>query len=47
LPATPADFRARVALLYDRMHAALQHGDWAAFGRAYQTLGRLLAQPDQ
>ncbi|HET7563739.1 MAG TPA: UPF0182 family protein [Gemmatimonadaceae bacterium] len=39
------DFRARVASLYAAMRTALQHGDWAAFGRAYDALGVLLAKP--
>lgn len=38
------DFRARVASLYAAMRSALQHGDWAAFGRAYDALGALLSQ---
>jgi len=29
-------------MLYDQMHAALQRGDWVAFGRAYDALGQLL-----
>ena len=43
--ATLRDFRARVASLYAAMRTALQHGDWAAFGRAYDALGALLASP--
>jgi len=27
------------------MHAALQRGDWVAFGRAYDALGQLLLKP--
>lgn len=42
IPTTPADFRARVTQLYQRMHTAMQRGDWLAFGRAYDALGRLL-----
>ncbi|HTL95015.1 MAG TPA: UPF0182 family protein [Gemmatimonadaceae bacterium] len=42
VPLTPGDFRARVRELYDRMHIALQRGDWVAFGRAYDALGQLL-----
>jgi len=42
VPLTPGDFRARVHELYDRMHIALQRGDWVAFGRAYDALGQLL-----
>jgi len=44
-PLTPGDFRARVRELYDQMHAALQRGDWVAFGRAYDALGQLLRKP--
>jgi hypothetical protein len=36
-------FRARVSELYQEMRDALQHGDWQAFGRAYEALGRLVA----
>lgn len=39
------DFRSRVASLYAAMRTALQHGDWVAFGRAYDALGALLAKP--
>ncbi|HEX6533815.1 MAG TPA: UPF0182 family protein [Gemmatimonadaceae bacterium] len=38
------DFRARVTVLYGQMRSALSRGDWAAFGRAYEALGRLLAR---
>lgn len=44
-PLSPGDFRAHVRELYARMHAALQHGDWVAFGHAYDALGQLLARP--
>jgi uncharacterized membrane protein (UPF0182 family) len=37
------DFRAQVASLYAAMRSALQRGDWSAFGRAYDALGRLLS----
>jgi uncharacterized membrane protein (UPF0182 family) len=43
-PMTPADFRARVSALYEEMTAALQRGDWVAFGRAYEALGALIAR---
>ena len=43
-PATPAAFRERVEGLYDQMRAALQRGDWTAFGRAYDELGRVLGR---
>ncbi len=34
--------RGRVTVLYDQMAAAMQRGDWKAFGDAYAALGRLL-----
>jgi uncharacterized membrane protein (UPF0182 family) len=37
------DFRAQVASLYAAMRSALQRGDWSAFGRAYDELGKLLS----
>jgi uncharacterized membrane protein (UPF0182 family) len=37
-----ADFRARAVRLYDDMRRAQQRGDWAAYGRAFDALGRLL-----
>jgi uncharacterized protein len=42
-PASPADLRRAVAQLYQSMRDALRHGDWRAFGRAFDALGRLLA----
>ena len=42
---SPARFHAQVAALYAQMRAALQRGDWPAFGRAYDALGALLARP--
>jgi uncharacterized membrane protein (UPF0182 family) len=36
------DLRARAAVLYARMRDALRRGDWAAFGAAFDELGRLL-----
>lgn len=42
---TPVRFHAQVAALYAQMRAALQRGDWTAFGRAYEALGALLARP--
>ena len=42
---TPAVFRQRVNDLYAAMRGALQRGDWAAFGKAYDDLGRLLKLP--
>jgi uncharacterized membrane protein (UPF0182 family) len=43
---TPADFRQRVNDLYAAMRDALRRGDWNAFGKAYDELGRLLRVPD-
>jgi hypothetical protein len=37
------DFRTRVRRLYEAMREALRRGDWEAFGRAYDALGRLTA----
>lgn len=37
-------FRARVQALYDQMRAALARSDWTAFGRAYDSLGAVLAR---
>jgi len=42
---TPAAFRQRVNDLYTAMRDALQRGDWPAFGKAYDDLGRLLKLP--
>jgi len=42
---TPAVFRQRVGDLYAAMRDALQRGDWPAFGKAYDDLGRLLKLP--
>lgn len=39
------DLRARAAALYARMRDALRHSDWAAFGRAFDELGKLLGGP--
>jgi uncharacterized membrane protein (UPF0182 family) len=44
---TPAAFRARVTALYAQMRAALQRGEWIAFGRAYDALGALLARRER
>jgi uncharacterized membrane protein (UPF0182 family) len=43
-PLSAGDFRTRVQQLYDQMRVALQHNDLAAFGRAYEALGAVLAQ---
>jgi uncharacterized membrane protein (UPF0182 family) len=42
-PLTTADVRVRAAALYARMRDALRRGDWAAFGQAFDELGKLLA----
>jgi hypothetical protein len=42
-PAGTGDFRTRVRRLYEAMREALRRGDWEAFGRAYDALGRLTA----
>jgi hypothetical protein len=42
---TPADFRKRVEDLYAIMRDALRRGDWTAFGKAYEDLGKLLKLP--
>lgn len=44
-PLTPEEFRARIQGLYEAMRDAMRRGDWAAFGSAYETLGRLLRAP--
>ena len=41
-PPTTTDLRARAAVLYTRMRDALRRGDWTAFGRAFDELGRVL-----
>jgi uncharacterized membrane protein (UPF0182 family) len=45
-PATPAEFRSRVAALYEQMQTALRRSDLAAFGAAFNELGRLLKRPN-
>ena len=42
---TPADFRRRVDELYATMREAMRRGDWIAFGKAYEDLGKLLKAP--
>jgi hypothetical protein len=44
-PVTPTDFRARVGELYSAMRDAMRRGDWPAFGKAYDELGKLLRLP--
>ncbi len=43
--AGPEALRGRVTLLYDQMSQAMRRGDWPAFGKAYEELGRLLRRP--
>jgi uncharacterized membrane protein (UPF0182 family) len=42
---TPAVFRRRADELYGAMREAMRRGDWVAFGKAYDDLGRLLRTP--
>jgi uncharacterized membrane protein (UPF0182 family) len=46
-PSSPvaAEPKASAAALYTTMRDALRRGDWTAFGRAFEALGRLLGQP--
>ncbi|HEY9228064.1 MAG TPA: hypothetical protein VIP11_15515, partial [Gemmatimonadaceae bacterium] len=41
----PGDLKATVNALYTTMREALKRGDWAAFGRAFDALGRALGRP--
>jgi hypothetical protein len=43
--ATPRDLRARAESLYAEMRDALRRGDWATFGRAFDSLGAALRAP--
>ena len=43
-PITDESLRARANRLYDSMRDALQRGDWAAFGEAFDALGALLGR---
>ena len=43
-PGSPA-WQAHVSALYNQMRLALKRGDWAAFGEAFESLGRLTGQP--
>jgi hypothetical protein len=43
--APSAALKASAAQLYATMRDALRRGDWAAFGRAFEALGRVLGQP--
>ena len=40
---TSTDLRTTVNALYAAMRDALRRGDWAAFGRAFDALGRAIA----
>lgn len=40
--ATPGETRASAKALYNAMRDAMRRGDWAAFGRAFDALGRVL-----
>jgi len=42
---TVAEPKASAASLYNTMRDALRRGDWTAFGKAFEALGRLLGQP--
>ena len=44
-PGTVAQPKASAAELYVAMRDALRRGDWLAFGRAFEALGRVLGQP--
>jgi uncharacterized protein len=41
-PTTPRDLRATIAALYSTMREALKRGDWVAFGKAFDALGRAI-----
>jgi len=41
-PLPPGDLKTSVTALYAAMRDALRRGDWAAFGRAFDALGRVL-----
>ena len=43
-PGSPA-WQAHLNALYNQMRVALKRGDWAAFGEAFESLGRLTGQP--
>jgi uncharacterized membrane protein (UPF0182 family) len=44
-PLAAGDLKTSVTALYAAMRDALKRGDWAAFGRAFDELGRLLGPP--
>jgi hypothetical protein len=39
-----AEFQERVRQLYEEMRRASQRGDWAAFGRAFDSLGAIVRE---
>jgi hypothetical protein len=41
---SPAELRERVAVLHEAMSAALSRGDWLAFGKAFDALGRIVGR---
>jgi hypothetical protein len=43
-PSAPQGLRVRADSLYRVMRAALQRGDWATFGRAFDALGTALGR---
>ncbi|MDQ3997171.1 MAG: UPF0182 family protein [Gemmatimonadota bacterium] len=43
----PADFRGTVERLYEAMRRAARDGDWAAFGRAFDSIGTILRRNRQ
>jgi uncharacterized membrane protein (UPF0182 family) len=44
-PSAGGEPKASAASLYAAMRDALRRGDWVAFGRAFEALGRVLGQP--
>jgi uncharacterized membrane protein (UPF0182 family) len=42
VPLVAGDLKTSVTALYAAMRDALRRGDWAAFGRAFDALGRVL-----
>jgi uncharacterized protein len=46
-PGTPADLRTILGRLYDAMRRAAREGDWAAFGRAFDSIGTVLGRNRQ
>jgi uncharacterized membrane protein (UPF0182 family) len=46
-PSGARDFKGSVSELYAAMREALRRGDWTAFGRAFDALGRAIGAPDR